>query len=140
MNTDKDKYFPYKDESYKLIGIFYEISNKYGSGHKEQTYYELLKEMLERESISYKFQPRVNIYSVDTGKKVSVYTPDFVVYDAILLEIKAMVRLPRLYQDQLYKYLKLSKYEIGFLVNFGIPRITPERIIYTNDKKKWLKQ
>jgi len=63
-----------------------------------------------------------------------------VVNDSILIEIKASKLTTKLDERQLYYYLKNSVYELGYLINFSSPkRVFIKRIIYTNDKKKFLK-
>jgi len=42
--------------------------------------------------------------------------------------------------DQLYYYLRNSRYELGFLINFGGERLYIKRIIYTNENKPWYKR
>lgn len=66
---------------------------------------------------------------------VGAYGPDFLVDDKIILEIKAIEILPRKLVDQLFDYLKNSKYELGYFVNFTSPKLYMKRIIYTNDRK-----
>ena len=39
--------------------------------------------------------------------------------------------------DKLFDYLRNSKYELGFFINFGGSRLYIKRIIYTNDRKPW---
>mgnify|MGYP001581911448 FL=1 len=63
------------------------------------------------------------------------YQPDFIVDKKIIVELKAAPLLPKREVDQLYDYLRNSKYELGYLINFASSKMKPVRIIYTNDRK-----
>ena len=78
------------------------------------------------------------IHSIDTGKSLGVYVPDFLIEDKIIVEIKATDFTIRDNLKQHMSYLKAGQYEIGYLVNFGTPRLYIKRTIYTNDRKPWL--
>ena len=127
-----------KDLSYKVVGAIYSVVKKYGSGFKEQIYQKALAEELEKLGLWAKQQQRINIYSLDTGKVLGTYVPDFIIEDKIILEIKATGFTIRQNIDQQRSYLKASKYEIGYLVNFGTPKLDLKRSIYTNDRKPFI--
>ena len=47
------------------------------------------------------------------------YKPDFICYDKIIIEIKAVSKLAKEHEAQLLNYLKITGIKVGFLVNFG---------------------
>lgn len=53
--------------------------------------------------------------------------------------MKALEQIPRKLVDQLYDYLRNSRYELGYFINFCAPKLFLKRIIFTNDRKPWLK-
>jgi len=57
------------------------------------------------------------------------YVPDFIIDDKILIEIKAVPEIPKVFEKQLYYYLKGTKYRLGYLVNFGSGKIDIRRRI-----------
>jgi GxxExxY protein len=57
------------------------------------------------------------------------YRADFVCYDGIVLEIKAVVHIPDIFYAQLRNYLKCTNMELGMLINFGMPSLNYKRII-----------
>ncbi len=63
------------------------------------------------------------------GENVGIYEPDFIIEDKVLVEIKAVPMLTKLFDTQLYYYLKGTKYEVGFLVNFGAEKLQIKRRI-----------
>jgi GxxExxY protein len=124
-----------KELSERLMKCFYAARNKYGNGHNERVYDRVLDEQFDLENINYVSQPRIDIYSLDTGKKIAIYIPDKLVENKIIVEIKAKPFTTKDNEQQLIAYLKTSKYEIGYLVNFGEKNFNPKRFIYTNDRK-----
>lgn len=139
MNTNQHKFF-YKELSYKLQGCFYNIRNEYGPGHKETVYVNLIKEYLGAEGVLCEKEKAMNIYSSKTGKMVGTYKPDLVVDGKILVEVKSSRFVTKQDEKQLYHYLRNSEYEVGYLVNFSTRNFYFKRIIYTNDKKPFLKK
>jgi GxxExxY protein len=140
VNTDKHRFFPHKELGYKLRGIFFEIRNRYGVGHKELVYKNLILEKLKERGLSFVVEKAIKIYSLDTGKPVGVYVPDIIIEDVIVVEIKSTRFTSRQDEKQLYYYLRSSKYEVGYLVNFSTPELYIKRIIYTNDRKPFLRK
>ena len=124
-----------KELSEEVVGMFIEVSNKYGYLHKEKVYQKACEEWLEQNSLSYTSQPRIDIVSLDTGEKFTTYVPDLLIGKLVLVELKAQDYLPKKLISQLEQYLKASKYEIGYLVNFGKPKADWHRRNYTNDRK-----
>jgi len=132
-----DKYFPEKELGGKLMQCFYDVRNKYGRWYSEKVYDEALKEQLELQNIDFVYQPRIDIYSIDTGKKISTYIPDFLIEGKILVENKVN---PYSLQDNIDKalqYLKNCRYEILYLVNFREKDFKPRRFISTNNRKSF---
>ncbi len=138
MNTNQHK-FLYKDLSYKLQGCFYNIRNEYGPGHKEIVYVNLIIECLEAHNILSEKEKTINIYSSKTKKVIGTYRPDLVVDGKILIEVKSSRYTTRQDEKQLYHYLRNSEYEIGYIVNFSTQNFYFKRIIYTNERKPFLK-
>jgi len=126
-----------KDLSYKIRGLFIELSQEYGHLYKEEFYHNALKEILGQRKIRFIEKPRINIYSVTSSKTLSTYVPDFLIENKIIIELKAQPILSSEAILQLDQYLKASKFEVGFIVNFGEPKANIVRRIYTNDRKKW---
>lgn len=125
----------HKELSYKLVGCIYTVRNSYGSGQKEIVYQNALAETFDQEKLPYQREARIAIRSIHSGKVLGTYTLDFVVDAKIIVETKALKFLPRKTEQQLYSYLRSTPYEVGYLVNFGSPRLYCKRIILTNDRK-----
>lgn len=128
----------YKELSYKVQGVIFEVRKMYGPGHKEKVYCNAIEELLQRDKINYLREKSINIYSPISGKKIGSYRPDFIINNKILLEIKAVEIVPKNFIDQIYSYLRTSNYELGIFVNFRSQNLYIKRIIYTNDKKHFV--
>ncbi len=123
---------------YKIQGAIYNVANKYGKGLKEQIYQKALAEELTKQVIKFEQHKRINIYSLDTGKHLGVYVPDFLVENKVIVEIKSSDFTTKKDIAQQRSYLRASTYEIAYLVNFGTPRLYMKRSIYTNDRKSFV--
>lgn len=129
-----DNKFLYKDLSYKVVGCFYEVYNELGPAHKEQIYNEALKIAFDEGDLKFNDKPRLKISFKE--KVVGVYEPDFIIEDKIIVEIKSLLNLPKVYEKQLYYYLRGTKYKLGYLVNFGNESIDIRRRVYESARTK----
>jgi GxxExxY protein len=119
----------FKEESYSVMGACFEVRNEMGSGFLEDVYHEaMIREIWIRE-IPFVSKPKMPIYFKEfllTRK----YEPDFVVYEKIILELKAVKCLTDERRAPVHNYLKASKLRLGLLVNFGNPtELEYERIV-----------
>jgi len=132
MTTNKasaDQKLLYKELSYNLVGCFYEVYNQLGPGFKESVYHEALVVEFGMQGINYREEKQISIQY--KNRKVGIYVPDFIIEDKILVEIKSVEFMPKLYEVQLYYYLKGSDFKLGYLVNFGGQKIDIRRRIFT---------
>jgi GxxExxY protein len=129
----------YKELSYKIQGAFMEVRKNFGPGHKEIVYQNALAEEFTANKILFEKEKSISIHSPKTGKSVGSYRVDFLVDNKIIIEIKAVDLIPKNFIDQIYSYLRNSRYELGYFVNFKSPKLYVKRLIYTNDRKPFLK-
>ncbi len=127
MGTDKDGL--YKDLTYKIIGALYEIHNELGPVHKESVYHKAVAIELRNRKIDFKEEKSLAV--TYKGQKIGVYKPDFVIEDRVILELKAIPIIPKEMYNQIYYYIKGTKYKLVLLANFGTNRLTVKRRIYT---------
>ncbi len=107
----------YKELSYKVQGAFFEVYKSLGTGHKVLIYEKALVAQLKELCLEVESQKRIPIHF--RKQYLGVYVPDIVVDDSILIEVKSK---PVMIQEdirQFWHYLKVSKYKVGYLVNFG---------------------
>lgn len=118
----------YKEESFKIIGACMKVHRLLGAGFLEAVYEEALEKEFLIQNIPFKRQLKLELY-YDNQKLKKHYRADFVCYDAIVLEIKAVSHIPDVFYAQLKNYLKCTKMELGMLINFGMPSLIYKRII-----------
>lgn len=94
------------------------VYNVLGSGFLEAVYQEALEIELDKRHIPYEKEKELDVYydGIRLGKK---YVADFVCYDKIILELKAVKELEDSHRSQIYNYLKATGFKLGFLINFG---------------------
>jgi len=123
----------YKEESYKIIGCCFEVYNELGPGFLEAIYQEALSIEFTKQNIPFIQFAEMQVYykGIELKKK---YYPDFLCYDDIVLEIKAIENLSPVDEAQLLNYLKGTKKPLGLLVNFGAERLQYKRFANTKNK------
>ncbi len=118
----------YKDESFLVYGAIFEVYKELGSGFLEAVYQECLSREFVRQKIPFTAQPELTIWHKDEPI-AQTYKPDFVCYDKIIVEIKAITELSPIHRAQVLNYLKITKMKLGLLVNFcSYPKVQIERL------------
>jgi GxxExxY protein len=119
----------YKDESYKIMGACFEVYQTLGRGFLEPVYQECLEIEFADRGIPFVPQREPHIvYKERTLKQF--YKADFVCYDQIIVEVKAIGQLVAEHRAQTFNYLKATGKRLGILVNFGAhPKLEHHRIV-----------
>ncbi len=119
----------YKDESYKIMGACFEVYNEKGCGFVEPVYQECLALELGFQGVP--FQEQVELVLNYKGRQLKqTYKPDFICYEKIILEIKAVSALTDEHRAQVHNYLRATGHKLGLLVNFShYPKVEWERIV-----------
>ena len=117
-----------KEESYKIIGICMQVHKILGKGHSEVVYKEALEYEFKLNSIPFE---REKMYEIEYKDIVlpRKYVADFVVYNEIIFEVKAISQLTNSDIKQTLNYLASSKNKLGLLANFGEDSLKYKRII-----------
>ena len=118
----------YAEESYLIIGICMEVHRILGKGHSEVVYKDALEYEFKNADIEYSREQKYKI----KYKKIVLshsYNADFVVFDKIILEVKAIELLTDSHIKQTLNYLATSKQKLGLLINFGQDSLIHKRII-----------
>ncbi len=118
----------YKEESFKIIGACMKVHRSLGAGFLEAVYEEAMEKEFQIQKIPFKKQVKLELY-YDNQKLKKQYRADFVCYDTIILEIKAVSQIPVAFYAQLKNYLKCTNMGLGMLINFGTPSLTYKRIL-----------
>lgn len=123
----------YKDEVYAIVGAAMDVYNDLGPGFLENVYQEAMEIELESRKIPAKAVQELHIkYKGRELKKF--YIADFICYDKVIVEIKAMDKLALRDEGQLINYLKATGLKVGVLINFGhYPGLEWKRLVFTKE-------
>jgi GxxExxY protein len=108
----------YPDESFAIRGSIFEVYRVMGCGFLEAVYQECLEKEFALRCIPFVSQKELKIWYKDEELKQR-YKPDFICFDRIVVELKAVSGLLPEHQAQLMNYLEATKLRLGLLVNFG---------------------
>jgi GxxExxY protein len=127
MKYSEDKY-PLQKESYEIIGICMEIHRILGKGLLEIVYKDALEHEFNLRKITY---DREKKYEVEYKGIVlpHCFFADFVVFDKIILEVKAQKGIVEEHLSWVLNYLAISKCQLGLIVNFGENSLVTKRVI-----------
>ncbi len=125
----------YEEESYKIIGAGMEVYNKLGCGFLENVYQECLGIEFKEKAVYYQEQKEIKIFYKGIELKQR-YRADFICFDKILLEIKAVSKICDEHRSQILNYLNATGFKLGLILNFGSSRkLEYER--FANTLKKY---
>lgn len=95
-----------------------QVYNTLGSGFLESVYQEALAIEFTKRGIPFVKEKELKIY-YDGHELKQTYRADFVCYDSIIVELKAVSDLNDSHRSQVYNYLKATGLRLGLLYNFG---------------------
>ena len=118
-----------KEESYKIIGACMEVHRELGFGFKEIIYKDALE--IEFKALGIPYQ-REKLYKIEYKGIILPrrYPADFVIYDSIILEVKAMPMIINNFVLQTRNYLKASGIRLGIIANFGESSFKSKRVVF----------
>jgi len=119
----------YKEESYRIIGVCFEVHQILGNGFMEAVYKEALEIEFQAQNIPYE---REKILTIQYKNEIldKKYIADFVCFEKIILELKALSQLASEHESQVLNYLKSTSFKLGLLVNFGESSLKYKRLVY----------
>jgi GxxExxY protein len=122
----------FKDEVYKIVGAAIEVSNELGCGFLEAVYEEALKIEFAAKEIPFISQKEIEI--IYKGQILNKkYYADFLCFNSIIVEIKAIKRLTEIEEAQILNYLKATGLPLGILINFGSTKLEWKRFVLTKN-------
>ncbi|MHB1426344.1 MAG: GxxExxY protein [Gemmataceae bacterium] len=122
-------------QTHAIIGAAMEVHRQLGPGFLEAVYQEALA--LEFAAGGIPFAPQVELPVYYKGQKLTCfYKADFVCYESVILELKALKAITGVEESQLLNYLKATRLERGLLLNFGRPSLEFKRFVFSNPRKQ----
>ena len=104
--------------TYRILGCIYEVYNQLGPGLLESIYEAAMIKELRDNGFDVKSQVQIPVYY----KGVAICPDlrlDLIIDNRIILELKSVVEYRKLFEKQLYTYLRLTNCEMGYVVNFN---------------------
>jgi GxxExxY protein len=133
--SDRDPY-RHADTTKKLLDCFFDVYHELGFGFLEAVYGNALAIALTQEEIPFRREFAVPVFF--RGLLVGTYKADFLVANDIIVELKAARAIDPVHTAQLVNYLRGSRVELGYVLNFG-PKPSFKRLILTNERKSGLR-
>lgn len=118
----------YKEESYQIMGVLFDVHRNLGGGFSEVVYKDALEFEFQNLNIPYEREKEyaVNYKNIILNHK---FYADFVLFDSIILEVKSSETLHPKHYSQCLNYLKVSSNRLAILANFNSISLEHKRII-----------
>ena len=118
----------YEEETYAIRGAIFEVYKTLGDGYLEEVYQNALEEELKLRGLP--FVAKKELHIMYKGRDCGLYEPDFICFDKIIVELKAVEALHPKHSAQLMNYLRATGHKLGLLVNFcSHPKVEIRRIV-----------
>jgi GxxExxY protein len=113
--------FPLKEITERIISCSLEVHSTLGPGLLESVYEEALAHEFSLRKIEYQRQREVSLKY--KGKEIGKHRIDYLVEDKVVVELKAVETLHRIYEAQVLTYLRAMDKRVGLLINFNVVRL-----------------
>ena len=114
-------------ETYAILGAAMQVHSELGRGFLESVYQDAFEKELRLQKIPFQREVKMTVFY--RGVELpSYFVADFVCYENIIVELKAMTEMSGAEKAQVLNYLKVSGFKRGLLLNFGKERLDYERI------------
>lgn len=124
----------YKELSYEIVGILFEVYNEIGYGYQEKYYQRAAEIILVRKGIKFKKQVPYNLSF--KGKIIGRYFLDFLIDGKIIVEIKKGNKYSKQNLNQVKGYLKATGLKLAILANFTQNGVKFLRVVNINDNNQ----
>jgi len=118
MGSDTTDTMVLAQEAFRIQGAIFEVYRTMGAGFLEVVYQECLTIEFGERGIPFSaLQPLRLEYQ---GRELKTrYAPDFICFDSVIVELKAVREIAPEHRAQLMNYLRATGLRLGLLVNFG---------------------
>ena len=120
--------------SYAIIGAAMEVHRQFGCGFLEAVYQEAFAMELADRDIPFVREQALPIFYKE--HRISCdYRADFICFESLIVELKAVGTLSPVNEAQVINYLKAANIEVGLLINFGEKSLRYKRLIFSEQKQ-----
>jgi len=117
------------EETYAIIGSAMNVHRALGCGFLEAVYQDALEEEFKFQNILYSREVKLPVYYRNKALK-SFYKADFICFNSVIVELKALQQLSGTEESQVINYLKASRLKKSLLINFGTKSLEHKRFVY----------
>ncbi|MCY2967506.1 MAG: GxxExxY protein, partial [Planctomycetota bacterium] len=118
MNQNSNPTILFAEECYRIQGAIFEVYRVMGCGFLESVYQECLQHEFQSRGIPFRAKSTLTLHYKEIVLE-QTFQPDFVCYDKIIVELKAVREFAPEHSAQVLNYLKATDLRLGLLVNFG---------------------
>lgn len=122
-SADKDP------QTYAIIGAAMAVHGELGNGFLEAVYQEAMEREFQLQKVPYEREKRLPVYY--QGEALNThYQADFVCFNSVIVELKALQQISGNEEAQLINYLKAARLNRGLLINFGDKNLQYKRFVH----------
>jgi GxxExxY protein len=125
MSTERDA------ETFAIIGAAIAVHSTLGHGFLERVYQEALAVELALRAVPYAREVPIPI-RYKGALLATAYRADFVCFEDVIVELKALATIGGVEEAQVIHYLKATGHKRALLLNFGSPRLQFKRLILSS--------
>ena len=115
------------EQTYAIIGAAMAVHRELGHGFLESVYQAALVREFQMRRIPFEREKCLPVFY--RGERIAEYKADFVCYEQIIVELKALQKLTGVEEAQVINYLKATGLNRGLLLNFGAPSLQHKRLV-----------
>ena len=116
------------EQTYAIIGVAMEVHRELGPGFLEAVYQDAMAVELTLRGIPFKRECLLQVHYKERLLP-SFYRSDFICFDEVIVEIKALDALIGIHEAQTINYLKATGLQRALLINFGTVSLQYKRLI-----------
>ena len=116
----------FPEQSHKIIGAAMAVHRYFGCGFSEKVYQDAFEVELRKQGIPYRREVQLHAVYNET-ELASTFIPDFICYEKIIIEMKAVKEIEDMHRSQAINYAKVSGLPLAILINFGEASLKFER-------------
>jgi GxxExxY protein len=116
-----------KDEVFQVVGCAIEVLNALGHGLVEKPYEHALVIEFSLRKIPFRLQPSYDVRY--KGQKIGLFIPDLIVFDALVVDTKAIDKITDHERGLMLNYLRITDLRDGVILNFKHRKLEWERIV-----------